>query len=150
VQVVQQVRGLQTASDAEARHAALVRFQQGRSEPVVIGNDADFVQLAYAKGDQLANTYFLFDAFPENRTNVDRSVPGLRQVMRLPAMTYDEMLARHRQFIVVDNAVSTAVQRALSDAATVTVHDDAATGVRYWRIQYAAPDAPDGHDSPGR
>jgi hypothetical protein len=131
-----QVRGLQTSRYADAQHAALVHFQDQRPEPVVIGDDADFVQLAYAAGDALTNTYFLYDAFPDRRTNVDRAVPGLRLVMPIPAMPYAQMIDTHREFVVVAGNVPPVIQRATADGAIVTVHFDAGIGQRYWSVRY--------------
>jgi hypothetical protein len=112
---------------------ALAQLQKTINLPVVLGDDGLFVELAYAYPAVLKNCYFLYDAFPHDRTNVDLAVRGLQQVMPLQAETYDAMKTAHREFLFIGTAGNAVLKRAVADGGTVVYHP-APSATDYWTV----------------
>jgi 4-amino-4-deoxy-L-arabinose transferase-like glycosyltransferase len=137
VPVVRQVTGLRTHQFRVAFTSGLEAFQRVARQPVVIGDDGVFVELSHSDTAQrLTNCYFLYDAFPDRRTNVDEAVRGLLQVWPIRAMPFDVMKNRAPGFAFVGNWGDRVLERSLADGATIQPQTDAASGLNYWQVTF--------------
>jgi hypothetical protein len=102
----------------------------------VIGSDSEFVELShYDTSHRLTNCYFVYDAFPSRRTNVDRAIAGLRLVMPLQALPFDRMRTAHSEFVLIGDASDPVIQRSLAEGADISFHQDPGSGLNYWAVR---------------
>jgi hypothetical protein len=137
-QAVRQHQGLATSRFRAQFTEQLRAFQSRHAEPTVIGDDAQFVELMHEDtAKQLDKTVFVYDLFPDERTNVDHAVAGLQRVMTLPAYRWSEFQTVHPTFFAVAAGSAPVVRRAVADGARVELLRDESTGLDYWKIAYA-------------
>ena len=137
VQAGRQTEGLATRRFGEAFADSVAAFQSRQTIPVLIGNDAEFVQLShYDTTGRLTNCYYAYDVFPESRANPDRAIAGLSTVMPLHAMSFAQMRSNHNEFAVIGGGDTPVVLRAVADGADVALHRDPESGLQYWAIRY--------------
>jgi hypothetical protein len=137
VPVVRQLTGLRTHQFRVTFAASLERFQRTATQPVILGDDGVFVELSQSDSAQhLTNCYFLYDAFPDKRTNVDKAVRGLLQLWPIRAMSFDAMKSRTPGFSFIGNWGDRVLERSLADGATIEVRTDASSGLTYWHVTF--------------
>jgi hypothetical protein len=137
VPVLRQATGLRTHQFRVAFTSALEAFQRSTGQPVIIGDDGVFVEVSHSDTPQrLTNCYFLYDAFPDRPTNVDKAIRGLLQVWPIRAVSFDGMKARTPQFAFIGNWGDRVLERSLADGARIEPRTDSASGVTYWQVNF--------------
>jgi 4-amino-4-deoxy-L-arabinose transferase-like glycosyltransferase len=137
VPIIRQVTGLRTHQFRVAFTAGLEGFQRVAHQPVIIGDDGVFVELSQSDAAQrLTNCYFLYDAFPDRPTNVDKAVRGLLQVWPIRAIPFDAMRTRASGFAFIGNWGDRVLERSLADGAKVHSQTDSSSGLKYWQVTF--------------
>jgi hypothetical protein len=139
IPVGRQIAGLRTTRFRADFVDHLVQVQEKQPAPIVLSDDGLFVEITAGPDTRpVPNCYFVYDALPETRTNVDLAVAGLLKVLPLQAQTFDDFWAVHREFNVIGDSSSPVIQRSVREGATVTYRHDVAANIDYWHVMLPA------------
>jgi hypothetical protein len=135
----QQLTGLLTHRHRATFVERLDHLQRGIGMPVVIGDDGLFVEISHSEpADSLSNCFFVYDVFPTSRTNVDKAITGLMQVMPLRAVSYATVRETHAQFAFIGGSGDRVITRSMQDGAKLTLTRDGADGLEYWIVSFTS------------
>jgi mannosyltransferase len=138
VQAARQVESLFHQSSHGEFAKGLARLQDAERQPIVIADDALFLELMfYDRDSTLTNCYFVYDVLPDHRTNVDKAVAGLATIMPLRAVSFDRWVTEHRSFLYIGDERYPMIRRAAAAGADVSFHHSRDIDVDYWRIDYS-------------
>jgi len=137
VQVARQGQSLLHQGSHAEFASALATLQATVPEPIVIADDALFVELMhYDRQGKLTKCYFVHDALPAERSNVDKAIVGLAALTPLRVVSFDKWIRDHSRFAYIGDETYPLIRRAVADGAGLTLHRASNVNVNYWLVDY--------------